>query len=143
LVLTDFELCNNIVVMRKKLGAVDVGAWTEVWVLIVPPDSNALNQAIGNPAGGSVQALIYSSHVANEGELAAKLGRPQLAGMVNNSIRGLDPEKKKLLQSSYPQIDVDNCIIFEEGRTLTQSEVVMLYFAGGGLAILIGLCLVA
>jgi hypothetical protein len=116
-----------------------VGDWTKVWVPIVRPNLLGLGALAQAAAGNEIHAIIFSTHVSNEGDMLAKLGRPPLHGMVTNRIKSLSAKEKELLQQSYPGIDCDRCLIIDEGRTPTSSELITLYLGGGGLLLLAGI----
>jgi hypothetical protein len=138
IILTDYKLCPNFIGEKKTVGGQPVGDWTKVWVPIARPNLLGLG-ALAQAAGGNeIHAIIFSTHVSNEGEMLAKLGRPPLHGMVTNRIKSLSVKEKELLRQSYPGIDCDRCLIIDEGRAPTSSELIALYLGGGGLLLLAG-----
>jgi hypothetical protein len=137
--LTDYKICPNIVFEKKTVGGQMVGEWTKVWVPIVRPNLLGLGAAAQAAAGNEIHALIFSTHVANEGELVGKLAHPPLHGMVTNRIKSLSAKEKELLRQGYPGIDCDRCLIIDEGRTPTSSELILLYLGGGGLLLVAGI----
>jgi len=139
IILTDYKICPNIVFEKKTVGGQMVGEWTKVWVPIVRPNLLGLGAAAQAAAGNEIHALIFSTHVSNEGELVAKLGRPPLRGMITNRIKSLSTKEKELLRQGYPGIDCDRCLIVDEGRTPTSAELITLYLGGGGLLLLAGI----
>jgi len=139
IILSDYKICPNIVFEKKTVGGQMVGEWTKVWVPIVRPNLLGLGAAAQAAAGNEIHALIFSTHVSNEGELVAKLGRPPLHGMVTNRIKSLSAKEKERLRQGYPGIDCDRCLIIDEGRKPTSSELITLYLGGGGLLLLAGI----
>lgn len=139
IILTDYKICPNFIGERKAVGGQPVGDWTKVWVPIVRPNLLGLGALAQEAVGNEIHAIIYSTHVSNEGELIAKLGRPPLHGMVTNRIKSLSSKEKDLLREKYAGIDCDRCLIIDEGRTPTSSELITLYLGGGGLLLLAGI----
>ena len=139
IILTDYKLSSKFIGQKKTIGGQPVGDWTKVWVPIVRPSLLGLGAAAQEATGNEIHAIIYSTHVSNEGELIAKLGRPPLHGMVTNRIKSLSSKEKDLLRERYPGIDCDRCLIIDEGRTPTSSELITLYLGGGGLLLLAGI----
>jgi hypothetical protein len=139
IILTDYKLCPNIVFAKKKVGGQMVGDWTKVWIPIVRPSLLGFGAPAQAAAGNEIHALIYSTHVANEGELVTKLAKQQLRGMVINRIQSLGSEEREHLQHEYPGINCDRCLIIDEGRTPTSSELITLFLGGGGLLLLAGI----
>ncbi|HZZ28149.1 MAG TPA: hypothetical protein VFE46_09110 [Pirellulales bacterium] len=141
LILSNFQLCSNFAYQAKMDAGAPKGDWTAVWVPIVAADPAAGAPGIANQAT-NVQALIYSTHTPNQQELIAKLAVPQLPGMVTNQIQSLNSKEKDILSHSYPTINFDRCIIFEEGRTPSSSEKISLLLAGGSALMFIALCFI-
>jgi hypothetical protein len=139
IILTDYKICPDYICERKTMGGQPVGDWTKVWVPIVRPNLLGLGAAAQVAAGNEIHAIIFSTHVSNEGELIAKLGRPPLHGLVTNRIKSLSTKEKDLLKQHYFGIDCDRCLIIDEGRTPTSSELITLYLGSGGLLLLAGI----
>ncbi len=142
IVLTDFQLCPNYVAQGSSLSKVEDGNWSRVWAPIVPRENHGDASPIAL-APGNIRALIVSSHISNENQLVSQLGVPQLRGMVTNQISSLSSKEKQFLQKSYPGVDFDQCLIFEEGRKPVDSGTISAYQGGGALVILLGLALLA
>jgi hypothetical protein len=140
LILTDYNICSSFIKQAKSVAGVPTGDWTLVWApIVVSPPGAMPQQVVQADANLHVEALIRSSHVANEQELISKLAVGRLPGMVVNQVRSLNEKEKEILRTHYNNINFDRCIIFEEGRTPMSAAIIMLIFAGGGAAVLIGI----
>jgi len=142
-ILTDFQVCDNLVYQTSTIAGQAVGSWSSVWVPIVPRGDLAVGILGAAAPPRDVQAIIFSKHVSNVQEVGAKLGVQNLRGMVTNRISSLNSKEKQFLQKGYPGINFDRCLIIDEGREPASSERISLYLAGGGLLVLIGLALLA
>jgi ribosomal protein L32 len=139
IILTDYKICPKVVFERKTVGGQMVGEWTKIWVPIVRPTLFGFGAQAQEAEGKDIHALIFSTHVANENELVKKLAVPQLRGLVTNRIKSLSSKEKELLREGCPGIDCDRCLIIDEGRTPTSTELITLYLGGGGLLLLAGI----
>ncbi|HEY2882904.1 MAG TPA: hypothetical protein VGJ15_10730 [Pirellulales bacterium] len=139
IVLTDFQLCNNFVYEHQH----GFDAWTAVWAPVVVRKPGTSPQTVANAIGTNLQAIIYAKRIYSKEQFVRTLGVEQLRGMVINRIQSLPEKDKVLLEDSYPNIDVDKCIIFEEGRVPQNAEQSSLKANGGSALIFIGLCLCA
>jgi hypothetical protein len=138
--LTGFLLCNNFVYVYPKNDLLNQRTWNGVWVPIIVRPADVRPGTIAHLQGAGVQALIYSKNVRTKEGLIPHLGVEQLSGMVINSIETLSTDKKQLLEKSYPNINFDRCIIFEEGRKPADAESISLRTDGGCALIFIGIC---
>jgi hypothetical protein len=130
IILTDFELGDNYVITEKN------GRWNDVYVPAAPAGELNAGAGPGQPQA-PIKAVIFSLHVHSEPEIGPVLGKRELPALVTNRIRSLGSEEKRLLKDSYGgNIDVDHCLIIQEGRTPTSGAVLALIFGGGLLALL-------
>jgi hypothetical protein len=141
IILTDFELGDNFVYETKN------NRWTGVYVPAVPtgdPNAGAGPGRQGEPNAGAgpgrptrINAVIFSLNVHNEAEIKTILGRRELPALVTNRIRSLGSEEKRLLENSYGAgIDVNKCLIIQEGRTPMSGAILALMFGSGALLLL-------
>jgi hypothetical protein len=128
IILTDFELGDNFVYETKN------GAWTGVYVPAFPADE--LKPAGPGQPPAAIKAVIFSLHVHSEAEINSVLAKRELPALVTNRIRSLGTEEKNLLQQHYGAgIDVNKCLLIQEGRTPMSGAVLALIFGGGLLAL--------
>ena len=137
IVLTDFELCDNLV---NQFNENNKAVWTHVWIPVVPKDEVDPKHK-GPLTPNNVKALLFSTSITNEPEMEAKLNQPRVQGMVTNRITSLDPKIRNLLKQSYPGTDFDKCLIIQEGRAPFGFGLVALTGGGAVLALLIGVVL--
>jgi hypothetical protein len=129
IILTDFELGDNFVYETKN------GAWSGVYVPAFPAGEVKPGAGPGQPPA-AVKAVIFSLNVHSEGEIGPVLGKRELPALVTNRIRSLGSEEKNLLQQHYGAgIDVNKCLLIQEGRTPMSGAVLVLIFGGGLLAL--------
>jgi hypothetical protein len=129
IILTDFELGEHIVYLSKS------GSWTGVYVPAIPAGQGKAGP--GEPAA-SIKAVIFSRNVHSQPEIGPMLGKHELPALVTNRIRSLDSEEANLLRQSYgANIDVDHCLIIQEGRT-PMSGALLALIIGGGVLLLLG-----
>jgi hypothetical protein len=134
IILTDFELGDNYVYEKDS----KTSRWTGVYVPAVPADPSAPPGAPARP--GAIKAVIYSTNVHSEADVEKVLDKPELPGMVTNRIKSLGSQEKKLLKEQYGgDIDVDKCLIIQEGRTPFSGGGLAAIFGGGALLLLGGL----
>jgi hypothetical protein len=130
IILTDFELGDNFVCEEKN------GRWTGVYVPAMPAGEAKPAAGPGRPPT-AIKAVIFSLNVHSEAEVGPVLGKRELPALVTNRIRSLGSEEKRLLQDSYGGgIDVNNCLIIQEGRTPMSGLLLALIFGGGVLSLL-------
>ncbi|HEX5270297.1 MAG TPA: hypothetical protein VFW33_07420 [Gemmataceae bacterium] len=131
IILTDFELGSNFVYEEKN------GSWNGVYVPAVPAGQANPAAGPGRPAE-QIKAVIFSLNVHSDPEIGTVLGKRELPALVTNRIRSLGSEEKRLLQQTYGgAIDVDHCLIIQEGRKPMSNLLLSLMF-GGGLLLLAG-----
>jgi hypothetical protein len=108
-IVKDFVICEDYVV-EKKLAS---GAWTKVWVPIVPADEP-------EPKAGDKEATVYvfifSDNITNEQQVSQRLGRPTLRGLVNKDAPRPGILGSARLRMRYPKTDTSRALILEEGR---------------------------
>jgi hypothetical protein len=135
IILTDY-------VIDKKAGVVESKerskTWTKVWVPAAPKDEVTVFPD-GRADFPNVRAILMSTHVSNETELATRLQKDRLPGMVTNRVTKLGPTEKRLLRESYPNTDLDRCLIIEEGREPSGVGKVMALGAAGVILVLAGI----
>jgi hypothetical protein len=130
IILTEFELGGDFVIETKN------GAWSGVYVPAFPAGEPKPVTGPGQPPA-AVKAVIFSLHVHNEAEVSTVLAKRELPALVTNRIKSLGSEEKRLLQNQYGGgIDVNKCLIIQEGRTPMSGAVLALIFGGGALALL-------
>lgn len=131
IILTDFELGDNYVYEEKN------GVWQGVYVPATPTGEANAPVGPGRPAA-PIKAVIFSLNVKSEAQIEPVLGKRELPALVTNRIKSLGSEEKRLLQNSYGNgIDVDHCLVIQEGRTPMSGAILALIF-GGGLLCLLG-----
>jgi hypothetical protein len=135
IILTDFVLCETFVV--KSEGS----RWTGAWVPVVP---RVPGEPEGRRAGVPVyvQAVIFTSKARDESELYARCGQAKLRAMVTNRIVSLGDQEAKLLHNSYAGLDLNHCLIIQEGREPAGRLQVFLMIGGGIILALAGAGLV-
>ncbi len=134
IILTDFQLGDDYVIEKKN------GAWTGVYVPAVPAGQPL--PGAGQP-GAPIKAVIFSLNVHSEAEVGPVLGRRELPALVTNRIKSLGADEYNLLRQQYgAAIDLDHCLIIQEGRTPMNGALVALIFGGGLLAVLAAVGLV-
>jgi hypothetical protein len=132
IILTDFQLSDGDYVIQKKNGA-----WEGVYVPVVPAGQPQPGGAPGRP-GAPIKAVIFSLNVHSEAEVNTVLGKRELPALVTNRTRSLGSDEYNLLKQSYGgAIDLDHCLIIQEGRTPMSGAVISLLF-GGGLLLVLG-----
>ncbi len=130
IILTDFELGLNYVCETKN------GSWTGVYVPAFPTGELKAGAGPGQPAA-AIKAVIFSLNVHSEPEIDSVLGKRELPALVTNRIRSLGSEEESLLQQHYGGgIDVNKCLLIQEGRTPMNGGFLALIFGGGVLCLL-------
>jgi hypothetical protein len=125
IILTEFELGDNFVYETKN------GSWTGVYVPAMPTGQAKPAMAPGQPQA-PIKAVIFSLNVHSEHEIGTVLGKRELPALVTNRIRSLGSEEKRLLEQHYGAgIDVDHCLLIQEGRTPMNGALLALMFGGG------------
>lgn len=146
LIVSDFVLCDwNFVYVKRR------GRATEVWVPAVPLYGDYFQGIVehtdetGNfpadfeyPALEDVRVLVKLTSVSNREELAAIAIQNTMQGVVISEVESLGSGEAEFLASKYPDVDFETCLIFEHGREPTTSGALTLFFAGGGLLVLLG-----
>jgi hypothetical protein len=131
IILTDFELGDNFVYKTEN------NVWKEVYVPAFPTGEANRGGAPGRPAA-PIKAIIFSINVHSEIEINTMLAKPEMPALVTNRIKSLGSEEKRLLQNQYGAgIDVNNCLIIQEGRKPFSGWLLALIF-GGGVLLLVG-----
>jgi hypothetical protein len=157
-ILTDYELCENIVYKPGKYGG-----WQNVWVPVVPIDETeeeplpfpGANPPGKNPPGKNpgvpndvqpagvkptvVRALIFTTHAHNEDELVRNCQKDKLPALVTNKISSIGYEEKKILEQQYPGTDWSRCLIIHEGREPAGVVKQTLLFGGGAALIFLAM----
>jgi hypothetical protein len=129
IILTDFVLCQNIVVTEKN------GRWDNIYIPVIPADEAQQGAAPLRPT--NVKAVLFSLNVHSEAEIATVLDKKELPALVTNRIRSLGSEEKDLLQKNYGGIDANTCLIIQEGRKPFSGTLLVVIF-GGGTVLLLG-----
>jgi hypothetical protein len=137
IILTDFELCDNFVFEEKN------GRWTGVYVPVVPAGQGPRGPGPVTAPPGGVKAVLFTLNVHSESDVQSVLNRRELPALVTNRIRSLGSEEKRLLEQSYGGIDVNTCLIIQEGRTPFGGGLLALVFGGGAVLLLAGIGVMA
>jgi hypothetical protein len=130
IVLTDFHLCQNIVVTTRG------STWENVWIPVVPVDE--VPPGVPDLQPSRVRALIFSIKVRNEADIARRCDQPRLPALVTNKITSLGSKEKQLLEQKYPGTDWSTCLIIQEGREPFSRATLGLLLGGGGLSAVAG-----
>ena len=72
---------------------------------------------LGPPAASEMRVVLKSTRVKHATEFERLVGRDVVTGVVVNQVEGLNSDTRRLLQESFPGLDVDNAIILEADRT--------------------------
>jgi hypothetical protein len=143
----DFKCVSHYVYLKSTTGD-----WKTVWFPIVPPSAikippgkhmiHANSKAVSKDLVDSSQihVLIKTHTVHSQGDVASALNNDSFEGLVVNKIEKLSDKERELFQNSYPQMDVDNVYILEDGRQ-PAGGTGMLALIGGGLLLLCGLAI--
>lgn len=130
LVLTDFLFTMDYVYAGKP------GKWKQVWIPAVPGDGeyaakvrDAGADAAKVPAPRPVRVIVTSTDVPDAKALSALDEKQELEGVVTNVIDRIDAKTKALLEQSYG--DVSRAQIFEVGRSVTNTWLILGIIAGG------------
>jgi phage FluMu protein Com len=123
---SQFVLCPNYV---NQFNTKNPGVWTHVWIPAVPLDEVKFGPNKEPITPNNVKILFFSTSIRNEQELGNRLAREKVEGLVNTRT-SLSSETRRLLQQSYGGIDLDKCIILQEGRTPFSRG--LIYLMGGG-----------
>jgi hypothetical protein len=137
ILLTDFVLCSNLVYKSKNNKD-----WTNVWIPIVTREEVDPRQK-EPPQPKEVKALFFSNRIDGQAALETRLNQPKVQAMITNRISSLENDVRKLLQEAYPGTDFNTCLIIQEGRTPHSRGAVYAMGGGAGLALLLGIGLVA
>jgi hypothetical protein len=138
-VLTDFVLCANCVFLHVDQSP----SWMKLWIPVVPIEEvDPQDEFPPNPAAPRV--LLFSDTVRNAQELESKLNKSRLQVRVTNSVLARDDmaRARDLLQRSYPGIDLNNCLLLEQGRIPLSWNSIYLMAGMAALCILVGLALI-
>ncbi len=122
-------------------GKSEQGPFQTIWAPAQPLPAG-FNLANGAPPQSGVKIIIKSSDcktMADVNALATKGALSSIEGMIVNDITSLGSEEKRLLKSSYENVNFDDCLIFEVGRTPAGMFKVIALWGFGGLLILAGL----
>lgn len=134
IILKDYELGDNYVYDKEKYSK----SWKKVWVPVMAvTDPEHADPPGRHAAVKNVQAILVSTRVKNESELVDRLDQERLPGMVTNRIDSLGYQEKELLSKSYPNANLDKCLIIEEGREPAGSGK-LVALGGGGILSLLG-----
>ena len=125
---SDFMLADNYVYFLDDSGV----SWSSVLIPAVPKTLGEQSAHVLNP-----RVIVKSTHTPSENELDMLRRRTRIQGLVVNRIEELGTEEKNLLRQDYPGMDLDKCLILEEGRQPSGFGAVFL-MGGGGLALLLG-----
>jgi hypothetical protein len=71
------------------------------------------------PPPRDLRIILVSDRYRTEEDVGALDERNAFRGILVNEIESLNSDAQKLLSESYPQVDLNNCYILEEGRTLS------------------------
>ncbi|QDV19747.1 hypothetical protein Pan153_44150 [Gimesia panareensis] len=125
LTITDFEYGEGVVFEEKKNGD-----WNQIWIPLVLPGETWTERPI----------VANTSAVKNEVDLEQLVQRRSLTGVVTNISKGLGGEKKKQFNMMYPDVNLDEALVFQVDRRfpsllftipLTLVGVVLLLVAAG------------
>jgi hypothetical protein len=130
ILLREYELGDDCVINTRN------GAWNGVYVPVFPAGEANVPGGFRGQAR-PVKAVIFSLNVHNDAEIGTVLRKPELHALVTNRIRSLGSEERNLLQQKYGGIDVNTCLIIQEGRTTMGVATLALMF-GGGILLLCG-----
>jgi hypothetical protein len=133
-VITDYVLGDNYVYEESK----NTKVWSKVYVPVAPRDEVAVKED-GEADITNVRAIVVSKHVSDEAGIASRLEKDRLPGLVTNKITKLGTEEKRLLHQSYPNADLEHCLIIEEGREPSGAGKVLLLGGGGAALVLAGI----
>jgi hypothetical protein len=131
IILTDFVLCDNFVVVEKN------GRWNSVYVPVMPADE--ANKGGGPLRPTKVKAVLFSLNVSSDADIARVLDKRELPALVTNRIRSLGSEEKNVLQQNYGGIDANTCLIIQEGRKPFSGTLLAIMFGGGAVLLLGGI----
>lgn len=147
LLVSDFVLCTwDYVYVEKR------SSWSEVWIPAVPLYGEYFQGLLEStdetgywpddfefPAPDDVRVLMKLTSASDEEAVDEIAALDTIQGMIINEIESLGSGEADLLAETYPNVDFDTCLIFEHGREPTSSDILMVYFVGGGLLVLLGL----
>jgi len=119
--LTDFFLVTHSFVYAEKKGK-----WDTVWVPAVPSDGPYLAKILETmaekgenaelPPPEDCKVIVQFKDVTSERALDSYSSRSNIKGLIINEIDSLGGEERRLLEQSYPGIDMSKCWILEPGR---------------------------
>jgi hypothetical protein len=97
--------------------------WTSVYMPVAPLTPELRARLAQNPnvvqdiPAASIRVIVHSAKVHGQADLPKVFAQPRIQGTIVNSIRSLDSQTQRLLQSSYPGANFEKCLILQEGRT--------------------------
>ncbi len=92
------------------------------------------------PAFNSFRVLVKTTRFKTLGAVPADWSlESNISGVFVNEIHKLDKDEKALLQENWPQLNIDDVLILEEGRKPSSSAAIIVYWAIGILLILFGI----
>jgi hypothetical protein len=92
----------------------------KVWIPVAPaagqakPGADEEEPADIKPS--DIRALIKSTRVFNDAEMARLTSQNKIQGVVINLIESLSSSEQQLLEQAYPGAEFTKCLIIEEGR---------------------------
>ncbi len=132
ILLTDFELGDNYVISEDT----KTHRWNGVYIPAFPPGEGKAGVGPGRPVA-SIKAVIFSLNVHSDADIQTVIARRELPALVTNRIKSLGSEEKRLLQNQYGGgINVDACLIIQEGRKPMSGAILALMFGGGAILLL-------
>ena len=98
--------------------------WTKVFAPLVSSEGEyatrlrELPEGASPPKATSFGVILLSEHVHGEDEIDPLYGLKEFTGIVINEIESLGGREKRLLEESYPGVDLDRCWILDHARRL-------------------------
>lgn len=99
--------------------------WKKVWIPVVGMNSDyakmvhELPEDAELPSPKNFGVILQSTHVSNDSALGRIAQQDYLVGVVINEIDSLDSGTRRLLEKSYPGIDLEKCWILEHRRKVS------------------------
>jgi hypothetical protein len=119
-VLTDFYIATAEFVYEERRSGKE---WSKVWLPVVSMHSEYVKRlgalpddAEEIPLAEDFRVILQSEHVEGLDGLRAFGELERLPGVVINEVDSLDSDTKKLLQESFPSVDLDGCWILDHQR---------------------------
>jgi len=101
LTITDFEYGEGVVFEEQKNGE-----WNQIWIPLVLPGEKWTARPI----------VANTSSVKGEADLEQLVERLTLTGVVTNISKGLGKEKKEQFTMLYPEVNLDEALVFQIDR---------------------------